>query len=546
MIKGLSIIFIIALVLIGTALAMPSLNFDFNGDLYWDREWTLDSSVGETVKVDLWLDGWDTAPYSDEDLFGAKIFFYYDNTQIRVNQGIPNDSNNGGPFDAAFSVFSKLGGGGYQLEVANFSCVPIKDKFKLYTLELECIAAGDSTISIKANYPTGGISSGGIDCLKPHTGDADDGSGTIHQIGDSDDEDDEDEGDEDEGDEGEGDEDEGEKDGESFLTTTIIPITTSVIIRSDANQRKAIPDIAMTTTPKATLPAAPDTTRMTVPKTTFMPGTLNSATTIKNPTGQAIESSEGITQISTKTTAIPLSSPYQVLISPSPVELSSSGVLRLVAKTLSQGTEVGGKYSWNIVPASTIGSTIDENGQFTAGSNASTYKIKETIRVTDTLHENSETTAIVTINIKQPSSTGCELSIGPSSATLFPGDAITFSVKNLGKRCVEGSYKWKILSKIDSHISRKGLYTAGNNESGDSTFDIVIVEDTTNNSKADAIVTVVSKGTGVQVAPNATYKPQQEALFGTGIYSRVLIVIVLIILTGIVVFWKIKRQRYPI
>ena len=95
----------------------------------------------------------------------------------------------------------------------------------------------------------------------------------------------------------------------------------------------------------------------------------------------------------------------------------------------------------------------------------------------------------------------------------------------------------EILSKMDSHISKNGIYTAGNNESGDVAFDIVLVKDTINNISIDAMITVLSEEKVAQTTSGAIQKSPLKALS-----SKVLIIIlVLITLTGIVLFWKIKR-----
>ena len=331
---------------------------------------------------------------------------------------------------------------------------------------------------------------------------------------------------------------EGGGDETTTTTTTKTSNTTTTIPSTKTTSIGKIPDIRATTIPKTTIPEIPDTTRMTTPRTLTTPRTFtaNTTTTIREPTTKTKESPEKITETPSETTTIPLSSPYQISISPLSVTLNSGEVVEFHANTVVDGKKVKGIYRWEIIPASTIGSTINENGLFTAGNNTSDFTTKEIVRVTDTLHENSEATVMVTISIKKPPPTGCELSISPSSATLFPGDPITFSAKNLGKRCAEGSYKWKILSKLDSHISKNGIYTAGNNESGDSAFDIVIVKDTINNISIDAMVTVLSKEKVAQATSDVIQKPQLKALS-----SKVLIIIlVLIILTGIVLFLKFK------
>ena len=312
---------------------------------------------------------------------------------------------------------------------------------------------------------------------------------------------------------------------------------------------KTSPDISMTSIFKTALPPTPDSTESITTITITTPITLNTSTIPESNT-KTIESPAIKTKLSSKTTTalippttILFSSPYRVAISPSSVMLNSGGMVQFSIKTISDENEVKGKYLWKIVPASSIGSIIDENGLFTAGNNTSGSIIKETVLATDHLHESNYLTATVTINVKKQPLVGCELLINLTSATILPGDTIRFFAKNFGESCMEGSHKWKTNSKIGSKISENGLYTAGNNASGNSAIDIIIVKDTTNRISTDAIVTVLSTEKVAQVVPDSTQKPQQESLSGRGIYSTVLFIIVLtsLFLVGIVLFRRLKR-----
>ncbi len=158
----------------------PNLHFDFDKDGNYDTQWNL--NVGERVDLEIWIDEWDAADFSDEGLFAVRMFFYYDDTQIKVNSSKPNDTSNGGPFDGSFSVFEELGNGKIQLDLASFSCVSITDKLLLYSLELETIAGGTSEIKIKIDLGTenqGMLIPGGASCLSTHFEDAGDGVAAI-------------------------------------------------------------------------------------------------------------------------------------------------------------------------------------------------------------------------------------------------------------------------------------------------------------------------------------------------------------------------------
>jgi len=262
----------------------------------------------------------------------------------------------------------------------------------------------------------------------------------------------------------------------------------------------------------------------------------------------SVASPASITKLSSKTaTTLPIaipssSSPYKVVISPSSVTLDPGGMVQFSARTILDGGEAEGTYVWKIVSASPIGSTIDENGLLIAGNNITDSNVQETVWAIDTSHENNNATVKVTITIEKQHSAGCELSISPSSATIFSEDTIKFFSKNIGERCAEALYDWKINSKIGSQINANGLYTAGNNVSDDAAIDIIIINDTVNKTRTDAIVTVLSKEKAANAVPDPTQKPQQKSLAGRGPYSTVLIIVLAILfLIAVLLFRKIKR-----
>jgi len=158
--KRLSIIYGLTLFLV-TEPAFPlSYRFDFNSDEVWDIAWFL--PLGNTVQVEIWLDDYSCPP--DDELFGAELYFNYDNTEIQVNQVVPNDTDNGGPFDPEFTIIQSVASGVYMLSVADFSFVTVTgNKILLFTIELERIDYGSSPITTDnefAGYPQGSV----IDC----------------------------------------------------------------------------------------------------------------------------------------------------------------------------------------------------------------------------------------------------------------------------------------------------------------------------------------------------------------------------------------------
>ena len=319
-----------------------------------------------------------------------------------------------------------------------------------------------------------------------------------------------------------------------------VPTATTTI--KTGSEMPDISDNSMPTIPDKAAPTSPGSTEPTTSIAITRPHTPDITTNTKPDTGRT-KSPASITKLSSKTaTSLPIaipsqSSPYKVVISPLSVTLAPGGMVQLSAKTISGEGEVEGTYLWKIVPASPIRSTIDKNGLFTAGNNISGSIIKETVFVTDPLHDNNDAIAIITIEAAKQPTVECELSISPSSATLLPGDTITFSAKNFGEKCAECSYAWKINSKIGSQINANGLYTAGSNVSDEAVIDIIMINDTINKTRTDAIVTVQS---GEKAAKQ---KPQQKSLSGRGPYSTALIALALVILflIAVLLFRKIKR-----
>jgi hypothetical protein len=241
---------------------------------------------------------------------------------------------------------------------------------------------------------------------------------------------------------------------------------------------------------------------------------------------------------SATTTIVPSSSgssPARVIVSPESLTLTSGDLITLDPQTLDEGIVVPGDYSYDITPPSPIGSTVSADGQFTAGINRSSETIEENIKVTDTSHENASTFVVISVaGIRRPSSE-CELSISPSSATLSSGDSVSFTVKNVGKKCSEGLYEWKVNSKIDSSINQQGIYRAGNNKDTQQVLDIVMVMDTINKVSTDVIITVA----GVS---SAQKNPQPSQTTGKRTYPNLLIFLTpLAILVGFLAIRKFKH-----
>lgn len=214
------------------------------------------------------------------------------------------------------------------------------------------------------------------------------------------------------------------------------------------------------------------------------------------------------TPITTSSSTTSTTSPYSVSISPLSATLSSGATLKFSAKTTYGGEEIEGTYAWKIDPASTIGSTIngnDDNGLFTAGDNNADSDIEETVKVTDTAHENTTAEATVTI-VKKEDPGKCQVMISPLAASINPGDNLTLDATLVGN-CNTPSYQWSLDSNTNSTIEfddAKCEYTAGENYYTNPLTDFIAVNDTVNVSEAEAEITIAEEG--IEISPDTVWK----------------------------------------
>jgi hypothetical protein len=212
-------------------------------------------------------------------------------------------------------------------------------------------------------------------------------------------------------------------------------------------------------------------------------------------------------------------------------------MLHFAAKTLLEGNEVEGRYAWQLVIPSTIGSTISDTGEFTAGNNPNDTPVLESIYVTDTLNGNSAEVALITIERLDRSQEDCSLKISPSSATILPGKSITFSARAVGAACKEASHDWRINSTIGSRIDENGRYIAGDNQSGHNALDIILIKDAVNGLSSDAIITVLASGIDNKVRSVTDQAPR----FAGRYFNLFVVIIALAALLGIILVWKFKH-----
>ena len=153
------------------------------------------------------------------------------------------------------------------------------------------------------------------------------------------------------------------------------------------------------------------------------------------------------------------------------------------ASTTCNGSTLDGEYNWKV--DSTIGSTIDENGVYTAGEEEG----RDTVTVTDTANGNITAAAEVVVCVPL-------VSISPNGATLKFGEAEAFTATTTcGGSTVSGTYNWYATGgNLDTTGGGTVVYTAGTTEGSYA----VTVTDTPNSATASVTVVVES---GLTIVP---------------------------------------------
>ncbi len=127
---------------------------DFNGDEVWDTTWIIEPPPGgATAQVDVWLDqNYECPP--DDNLFGLALYFQYDPEKIAINQIVPNDADNGGPFDPDFTILTDPAceDGVCYIELAHFLFITlVENRILLFTMELEALDTGVVAVQAAGN-----------------------------------------------------------------------------------------------------------------------------------------------------------------------------------------------------------------------------------------------------------------------------------------------------------------------------------------------------------------------------------------------------------
>jgi len=525
------------LTLFSTPVFPLSYQIDFNGEGGYDTSW--DMSVSDRIRVAIWLDDYTCLP--EDKLFGTQLYVAFDSDKLQSVEAYANDVRHGGPFDVGFSGFIERKPGIYSLNTGHFDYVTVmRSRILLGTITLQGTSSG--TVQLRAANSLGleGYDDGKIaDCdLKDQFPENAVATITITGGSGDDNDDNRDRGTE---------EEEGSPYGEDSGATEASADGNegasgrSGIGGADSDRAGPLSGRAMTTVPDLSEDRLSGEERNPVSQT----GSGKRSSPQQQATGRADRKTAGETEAARSTTTVqaPLSA-YRIIIAPSALTVNPGSVSRLSARTLFQGKEVEGAYDWKVFPASSIGSTIDKNGQFTAGSNASGVNVMETIQVTDTRNGTTAET-VFTITAQPKAADACQLTISPSSAMLYPGDTVVFSGRSFGEKCREGAYKWRVNTRIGSEIAADGTYRAGKHSIGKETIDIIIMEDAANSMTEQALVTVlVPESVNAQEVESG----QQDAKHDragkkvlTGGFVLVLVSVVAVA-AGIVLFIKRKRR----
>ena len=283
--------------------------------------------------------------------------------------------------------------------------------------------------------------------------------------------------------------------------------------------------------------------RRTIPATTTSIDTSDRQVSAR----RTVSSRQGTirTDLAGTTSADPVgSSRTRVIVSPESGTLTSGDSILLDPQTLNDGILVDGDYNYEIKPSSSIGSTMSDDGQFTAGKNTSSDNVEETIKITDTANKNAWVLIVFTIEGKKPSSGNCTLSISPSSATIGPGKSLQLTPHN-SEECKEGVYEWKVNSKIGSSINDQGFYKAATNTNSTPALDIVMVTDTVNQVSTDIIITVLTSPVAtLDVAEVSSDTPNLEPAGIAGRKTSPKIFIPLTLLIFVIGFFAIRKFKH--
>ena len=193
---------------------------------------------------------------------------------------------------------------------------------------------------------------------------------------------------------------------------------------------------------------------------------------------------------------------YAVTVDPAaPDQLLAGETQQFSATTACDSTDVTAEaiYTWEISVQGCTGSTgstgssIDSNGLYTAPS-ALTANCTDTIKVTDTAHENVSATVDQEV-------LGCtpEVAITPTSATLDFGETKDFSAETTcGGATLTGAYTWEVAGgTADTNSGDTIQYTAGTTAG---TYTITVT-DTANGDITDSVSVTIESPMSMVVSP---------------------------------------------
>jgi len=179
-----------------------------------------------------------------------------------------------------------------------------------------------------------------------------------------------------------------------------------------------------------------------------------------------------------------------------PDQLLAGETQQFSATTACDSTDVTAEaiYTWEISVQGCTGSSIDSNGLYTAPS-ALTANCTDTIKVTDTAHENVSATVDQEV-------LGCtpEVAITPTSATLDFGETKDFSAATTcGGATITGAYTWEVAGGTADTTSGDTIqYTAGTTAG---TYTITVT-DTANGDITDSVSVTIASPITMIVSPD--------------------------------------------
>ena len=140
-----------------------------------------------------------------------------------------------------------------------------------------------------------------------------------------------------------------------------------------------------------------------------------------------------------------------------------------------------------------------------SGANSST--------TTSASYTTTTTPATTTVSTTTIEPEVCAITIAPASISVASEEQVAFTATVTGSECSSSQLQWSVVSTIGSTIDDAGNYQAGENNSGATLTDTVLVIDSANNISATATISVSASPAGeiTRITPKTIYSSSWRA-----------------------------------